>query len=174
VGEVWAASLWEMYWNLVGVYGFDPDLAAGEMGNNLSLELVMDGLKLQPCDPTFVEGRDAILTADAVDNAAANRCLIWAAFAKRGVGDSASDGGSPNNLNVTEAFDVPAECEPECGDGLLQLGETCDDGNTLPDDGCSETCQIPVPEPGSTAMLVAGIAFLLSWGRRRSVPARRR
>lgn len=114
IGEVWGGALWQMYWNLVGEYGFDPDLYAGSGGNNLALELVMDGLKLQPCDPTFVEGRDAILAADATANGGANQCLIWEAFAKRGIGEGASDGGSANVLTVVESFDVPIACpEPD-------------------------------------------------------------
>lgn len=29
------------------------------------------------------------------------------------------------------------ECQPECGDGILSRGfEDCDDGNSLPYDGC--------------------------------------
>ena len=28
-----------------------------------------------------------------------------------------------------------------CGDGELDAGETCDDGNTTPGDGCSAGCQ---------------------------------
>ncbi len=90
VGEVWAASLWEMYWNLLGPHGFDPDLYAGFGGNNLAIELVIDGMKLQPCNPTFVTGRDALIDADDSANGGANLCLIWNAFAKRGVGSSAS------------------------------------------------------------------------------------
>jgi hypothetical protein len=113
VGEVWAASLWEMYWKLVDQDGFDPDLQAGTGGNNLALQLVIDGMKLQPCNPTFVTGRDAILTADANANSGANECLIWEAFAKRGVGLNASDGGSAATLNVTEDFDIPVTCVPE-------------------------------------------------------------
>jgi cysteine-rich repeat protein len=27
-----------------------------------------------------------------------------------------------------------------CGNGMLDLGEICDDGNTLPNDGCSDDC----------------------------------
>jgi cysteine-rich repeat protein len=34
-----------------------------------------------------------------------------------------------------------------CGDGVIDAGETCDDGNTLPNDCCSAGCQI---EPAST------------------------
>ena len=30
----------------------------------MALQLVMTGLKLQPCSPGFVDGRDAILKAD--------------------------------------------------------------------------------------------------------------
>jgi hypothetical protein len=113
VGEVWAASLWEMYWKLVDQDGFDTDLYAGTGGNNLALQLVIDAMKLQPCSPTFVTGRDALLTADANANSGANECLIWEAFAKRGVGLNASDGGSAATLNVTEDFDVPVICLPE-------------------------------------------------------------
>ncbi|MBT8421963.1 MAG: hypothetical protein KJP03_02495, partial [Gammaproteobacteria bacterium] len=29
-----------------------------------------------------------------------------------------------------------------CGNSLPDLGESCDDGNTIPGDGCSATCQI--------------------------------
>lgn len=31
---------------------------------------------------------------------------------------------------------------PICGDGILEGGEQCDDGNTDPHDGCTNTCQI--------------------------------
>jgi hypothetical protein len=121
VGEVWAASLWEMYWKLVDQDGFDTDLYAGTGGNNLALQLVIDAMKLQPCSPTFVTGRDALLTADANANSGANECLIWEAFAKRGVGLNASDGGSAATLSVTEDFDVPLTCLPEPSTTTLLL-----------------------------------------------------
>jgi cysteine-rich repeat protein len=35
----------------------------------------------------------------------------------------------------------------DCGNGIVNGGEECDDGNTLDEDGCSATCQIEVPEP---------------------------
>jgi len=40
-----------------------------------------------------------------------------------------------------EALAIPGVC----GDGIPNPGETCDDGNTAPGDGCSATCQV---EPG--------------------------
>ena len=33
-------------------------------------------------------------------------------------------------------------CTSLCGDGLVRLDETCDDGNLEDDDGCSATCDV--------------------------------
>jgi hypothetical protein len=76
---------------------------------------VIGGLALQSCQPSFLVGRDAILAADLVANGARNRCRIWTAFAKRGMGVSADDGGGASQQDVTEAFDLPAGCRL-CGD----------------------------------------------------------
>jgi cysteine-rich repeat protein len=42
-------------------------------------------------------------------------------------------------------------CEaPGCGNGVLEEGEACDDGNWKPGDGCNAKCEIEkVPEPGA-------------------------
>ena len=113
VGEIWASMLWEMTWNLIDEYSFNPliDDVWTSGGNNLAMQLVMDGLKLQPCSPGFVDGRDAILLADQNLTGGANQCLIWAAFAKRGLGFSASQGSSSSTSDGTEAFDIPASCD---------------------------------------------------------------
>ncbi len=125
VGFVWATMLWEMTWDLINQYGFDSDLYNGTGGNNIAMQLVLDGLKLQPCNPGFESGRDAILEADMLANGGANQCLIWEAFARRGLGLSASQ-GSANSLNdQTEAFDVPQtpDCLLDSADrSLLQTG----------------------------------------------------
>jgi extracellular elastinolytic metalloproteinase len=109
LGEIWAAIVWEVYWNLVADYGFDADFYGGG-GNNLTMQLVMDGMKLQPCSPGFVDGRDAILLADQINNGGANQCRIWEGFAKRGLDCSADQGSSSSRTDGTEAFDLPPEC----------------------------------------------------------------
>jgi cysteine-rich repeat protein len=45
---------------------------------------------------------------------------------------------------IVQIFLPPAPPIPTavCGNGLLEAGEQCDDGNALPDDGCSATCQL--------------------------------
>ena len=141
VGTVWATALWEAYWELVDAYGFDPDLYTGTGGNNLAIQLVMDALKLQPCDPTFIEARDAVLQADLVETGAANECYLWRAFAKRGMGPAAVVSTDPDRLNgITEDFALPAQCADFCGDGTPDAGEECDDGNRIPGDGCAADC----------------------------------
>ncbi len=107
VGSVWSAMLWEMTWSLIDVYGFDADIYNGNGGNNIALQLVIEGLKLQPCSPGFVDGRNAILAADEVLYGGANVCTIWKAFAKRGLGFSASQGSSGSRTDGIQAFDVP-------------------------------------------------------------------
>ena len=110
VGSVWTQMLWEVYWNLVDKYGYDADLYNGTGGNNLALQLVMDGLKLQPCSPGFESGRDAILLADQTNNAGANQCEIWEGFAKRGLGEGASSGSTNTIGDETESFIIPEFC----------------------------------------------------------------
>ena len=111
VGSTWAAMLWEMNWALINQYGFDPNIYTGTGGNNIALQLVIDGLKLQPCSPGFVDARNAILQADQVNNAGANQCLLWTAFAKRGLGYSATQGSTGSRSDGVQAFDVPVSCQ---------------------------------------------------------------
>jgi extracellular elastinolytic metalloproteinase len=107
IGFVWSTMLWDMTWDLIAKYGYSEDLYNGKGGNNMAMQLVIDGLKLQPCSPGFVNGRDAILAADMLNYNGANQELIWRAFAKRGLGFSASQGLTNNRFDQVEAFDLP-------------------------------------------------------------------
>lgn len=107
IGFVWATMLWDLTWEFIDVYGYDPDLYNGDGGNNKVMQLVIDGLKLQSCDPGFIDGRDAILQADQLINNGENQCLIWEVFARRGLGYSADQGSPYNRFDQTEAFDLP-------------------------------------------------------------------
>jgi len=102
-GAVWCGILFETYWNFVEEYGFSDNWYLGEGGNNMVLRDIVDGLKIQPCRPTFVDARNAILQADEVNYSGRNLCLLWKGFAKRGLGLNAQSGGY-------EEFEVPSEC----------------------------------------------------------------
>ncbi|RPD49749.1 T9SS C-terminal target domain-containing protein [Hymenobacter sediminis] len=108
IGYVWASMLWDLNWALINKYGYNADLRGSTGGNNIALQLVMDGLKLQACNPGFVDGRNAILKADSLNNKAANSGLIWRVFARRGLGFSAKQGSSQSLADQTAAFDLPA------------------------------------------------------------------
>jgi hypothetical protein len=106
VGEIWTSTLWDMYWNLINKYGYNSDIFHGNGGNNVAFQLVMEGLKLQPANPSFKDARDAILEADQVLTGGQNQPEIWGAFARRGMGLSFQDANS-DATSVVPAFDVP-------------------------------------------------------------------
>jgi hypothetical protein len=67
----------------------------------------MEGLKLQPCSPGFIDARDAILLADSLLNNFANKDLLWKAFARRGLGYGADQGSSLDIKDGIESFNLP-------------------------------------------------------------------
>ncbi|MBC6698957.1 T9SS-dependent M36 family metallopeptidase [Hymenobacter sp. BT190] len=113
VGFVWCTMLWDLNWALIDRYGYDANLYSGTGGNNLAMQLVMDGMKGQACSPGFVDGRNAILAADMA-NGGLNQKLIWQVFAKRGLGFGASQGLRTSRSDQVENFDLPPlyACNP--------------------------------------------------------------
>ncbi|KAJ6571056.1 Fungalysin metallopeptidase-domain-containing protein [Mycena capillaripes] len=105
IGEVWANMLHNVYAALVGEHGFsktahtDP---TGTEGNVVFLHLFIDSLSLQPCTPTFLTARDAWIQADVNRYDGANKCILWKAFASRGLGVKAK--------NHKDDASVPAGC----------------------------------------------------------------
>ncbi len=109
-GEVWCSALWDMTWNIIQQVGsISSNLfnANNSGGNVIALQLVMNGLKLQPCSPGFLDSRDAILAADSILFNSTYHCAIWNAFARRGMGYSAIQGSSNSTSDEVAAYDVP-------------------------------------------------------------------
>jgi cysteine-rich repeat protein len=55
-----------------------------------------------------------------------------------------NDAGGPTSVNFSHAV-AGQTCVPSCGNGTLDVTETCDDGNTMSGDGCTANCAL---EPG--------------------------
>lgn len=122
VGFVWCSMLYEMLQSFIDKYGMSDEVYEGAnpvggippaaaKGNNIATRLVIEGMKYQPESPTFVQQRDAILKADTLLYNGQHSCMIWKAFAKRGLGYSAISG--TNSLgDESEAFDLPFTCDP--------------------------------------------------------------
>ncbi|KAG8160668.1 hypothetical protein KVR01_008932 [Diaporthe batatas] len=111
VGTIWTTILYEVLWNLIDKHGFNaaakPTFDSAGVptdGRYLAMKLVIDGMSLQPCNPTMVSARDAIIDADLALTGGANACELWTGFAKRGLGQ----GAVYNSSRRTESFVVPS------------------------------------------------------------------
>ncbi|KAI8321894.1 hypothetical protein GQ54DRAFT_275434 [Martensiomyces pterosporus] len=109
IGEVWATILYEVIWNLNDANGIAADLFSHDLtkGNSIALQIILDGMKLQPCNPMFIDARDAIIQAEKNLTGGKNKCAVWKGFAKRGLGPKASGG---NGTNHVEDYSVPSGC----------------------------------------------------------------
>ena len=103
-GEFMATVLWDLTWAYVAKYGFDTNVFTGTGGNNKVMKLVIDALKLQPCSPTFIEFRSAIIAADQATTNGQDYCMITEVFRRRGAGLNASSGSRNSAVDQTENF----------------------------------------------------------------------
>ncbi len=133
VGFVWCTMIWDMTWALENHYGYEPDIFndSSSAGNIVAYHLVMEGLRLQACNPGFVDGRDAILMADSILYNKEHECIIWNAFARRGLGFSADQGSANNRSDGAEAFDLPTGCDALSYEELFVIGPNPCDGDNL-------------------------------------------
>jgi cysteine-rich repeat protein len=73
-------------------------------------------------------------------------------------GDATDVGATVDNSCVTPVASGLPGLKPGCGNGIIEpnLGETCDDGNTLDGDSCPSTCHVDpcVPVAGTLAASV--------------------
>jgi extracellular elastinolytic metalloproteinase len=114
MGEVWTNMLNEVYWKMVIKSGFTPvpdltDSSKSGTGNADYLQLLINSMKKQPCNPTFIQARDSMLAADMATNQGKYRCDIWGGFAKRGLGFGAVEDGAFVNNFETDPFCKPRE-----------------------------------------------------------------
>jgi extracellular elastinolytic metalloproteinase len=95
VGELWAATLWDIR-NVIGAARIE--------------QIVVQGMKNTPCNPTMLQARDALVTADNSINGGANRCTIFRAFAARQMGTGARSTDHNSTTAIVTSTAVPAGC----------------------------------------------------------------
>lgn len=103
-GEIWSSALWEVRALMVQRLGWAN-------GTRCVLQVVTDGMKLAPLNPTFLQERDAIIQAanslpSFCGTSSSNVSDVREGFRRRGMGFSASI-QSTSPAQVTEAFDFP-------------------------------------------------------------------
>ena len=153
-GEIWSAALWEVRNQLIERHG------AFE-GNRRALQYVMDGMKLSPLNPTFLQERDAIIGAAAASDAD-DVLPVRRGFAIRGMGFYASiqnPGSGSNTTVVTESFDVTANVfiSPD-----ITVSDANGNGNGYPEPG--ETISIAVPLTNNTGMTINDVSVQIAGG----------
>lgn len=105
IGEVWANMLHNILAALSDNLGWSYAAATdptGTKGNVVFMHLFIDSLSIQPCNPTFINARDAFILADSNRYNGAHFCILWSVFASRGLGLRA--------VNYANDFSVPTGC----------------------------------------------------------------
>jgi extracellular elastinolytic metalloproteinase len=90
-GEIWAETLWDL---------------RARTSPAISEEIVTEGMRLSPPEPSFLDMRNAIIQADIAVRGGAEVDAIWAAFAARGMGFFAGTEDGSDTAPV-ENFDPP-------------------------------------------------------------------
>ncbi|KIY70976.1 hypothetical protein CYLTODRAFT_419252 [Cylindrobasidium torrendii FP15055 ss-10] len=114
IGEVWAEMLHTVNSDLTTALGHSPDAltnANGTEGNVVFMQLLVDALQVQPCNPTFIDARDAWYQADETRYQGANKCTLQKSFASRGLG-----------LKADASFTDDDTVDAECADGGAASG----------------------------------------------------
>ena len=162
IGEIWCSAVWDMTWNIIKQEGkISPDLynSAADGGNIIALKLVMEGMKLQPCRPGFLDARNAILAADSILFNFRHKCSIWDAFARRGMGYSAVQGLSTNTGDQVPAFDVPSgiSIKKTAVPTLIEAGSETSHNITV-----SCQCQVPANLYSISDTIPTGFTYVSS------------
>jgi extracellular elastinolytic metalloproteinase len=149
LGEIWCMALLEVRARLITRLGYAA-------GNQLALQLVTDGMKLDPTNPNMLQARDSILAADRASSGGSNELDIWAGFAARGMGFSAQYN---SGTSVTESFDLPNLTVGE----VTVTNDSCSPPDGFADPGESLNLNIPLVNPFSSIALT-GVTISVNGG----------
>ncbi|MDG1750189.1 MAG: M36 family metallopeptidase, partial [Thalassotalea sp.] len=162
-GEVWAATLWDVFVALANDDRYSFDEAKAVMKDYL-----VAGYKMTPIAPTYTEARDAIL-ATAYANSSEDYTVILGAFAKRGMGVGAisPERFSTDNTGVVESnktelttFNVTSHTLDLDYEGMM-TGYCSMDG--ILDKGETATATFSVTNTGTAALTgVTGVVEVVS------------
>ncbi|HEX5618487.1 MAG TPA: M36 family metallopeptidase, partial [Solirubrobacteraceae bacterium] len=101
-GEIWMQTLWDLRREMIALHGPVAGVDKAE-------QLVTQGMRLSPPEPSFLDMRNAILAAEAgLPNTNADRDEIWDVFANRGMGFFAGVADS-SDTSPAEDFNVPPD-----------------------------------------------------------------
>jgi subtilisin-like proprotein convertase family protein len=151
-GEIWSSALWEVRAKMVQRLGW-------AVGNRKVLQVVTDGMKLAPLNPTFLQERDAIIAAaSALPNqpeASADVADVREGFRIRGMGFSAQ---VITTASVVEAFDFPNVVMTN----PFSVSDSTGNNNGFPEPG--ETVQLSVAVTNTTGGTINNVVGTVTGG----------
>ncbi len=183
----------------LGVLLAAPALVVGQTRNHsfdvlgATATVCTDGARFDGVT-TAASSLNLLMTAEIYDNVGPNLLCTGDTHTFTAVGETytftvlcALTAGDTVRLSVSEtpgmifgmegdeAAVTVATCSVMCGDGNLDAGETCDDGNTVDGDGCSATCMVEAPTLGQWGAVALALALLAAaWlSRAGAAPGRR-
>jgi hypothetical protein len=99
-GGIWVEAMWELRARLIKKYGY-------EEGRRRGAQLMINAMKRSPANPSFVDMRDSLISADQADHAGEDIPMLWEAFARRGLGYMAV-GGTGSSQGVRASQELPS------------------------------------------------------------------
>jgi uncharacterized repeat protein (TIGR01451 family) len=125
-GEIWSATNFDIRRALISKYNgsypasneaLQRKCADGTIptnrcpGNRRWIQIVFDAWLLMPGGVSMLDARDAYFGADMLRTGGANHPELWLAFARRGMGHNAGDGGGPSAVDPVPGFMSPRHPE---------------------------------------------------------------
>src|SRR3989442_676703 len=107
-------------------------------GKKRAMQIVIDGMKLDPASPDYLQARDSIIAADRAGFGGGDEAYIWAGFAARGMGFSARQ----KFPSVVEAFYTP-----NLTLGTVTFSDAGGNNNGLADPGETLSLTVPIINP---------------------------
>ena len=134
-GEIWGETLWDLRTRL---------------GSSAAESLVTRAMELSPANPSFLDMRNSILQADAVQGGKRN-AAIWSVFAHRGMGYFASALNGDDTTPIEDFSLPPAPGSPK---GAV-TGKVSDDASKAPLAGAVVSIGGHASSPGFSEYLAA-------------------
>jgi hypothetical protein len=121
-GEIWASMLVQCRAALAEDTGYDA-------ANEVMLQLVIDGMKLDPGAPSFIQARDAILQADLLRHGGEHQYRLWQGFSARKLGWYATEPlerGRARHLVENDSMPPVDALSIFFPDGIPHVIQTCE------------------------------------------------
>jgi hypothetical protein len=139
VGTIWCMMLLEMRARMIARLGF-------AVGNQRALQIVTDGMKLDPINPTIIQARDAIIAADNAGFGGADVVDIRNGFATRGAG-----AGATTTTYSTQYFTIVESFYPSSAAGTITFSDSLGNNNGVAEPGEDLVFNIPLTNRLATA-----------------------